>query len=102
MLSECFAVGRGYEDGVFVAVAEFAFEVDTGFEGEGHAGLDGSGVFGVEGGLFVDFQAEGVTGGVGEVGAVAFRFNDVSGGLVDVFCFKRASASVSVRVVNFR
>ena len=32
---------------VFVAVAEFTFEVDAGFDGEGHAGFEGLVVFGV-------------------------------------------------------
>ena len=82
---EDLAAGFGDEDQVFDADADaFLGEVDAGFYGEALAGLNEGLVDGGDVAGFVDLQADGVAGAVGELGAVALPGDVVPGGLVYV------------------
>ncbi len=76
----------GEEHVVFQADAEFAAQVDAGFVGKSHSGLEQGGVVADEVGPFVAIHADAVAEAVGEVGIVgaeASVVNDFAGGGID-------------------
>ena len=81
----------GDDDCIFDAYAEFTGEVDAGFYGADHIGLQGfffEGGVVFEGGRFMDFESYAMAGAMGEEFFVAGVFDDVSCGFIEVrdFC----------------
>lgn len=72
----------GDEDHVFDADAEFAGEVDAGFDGDHHAGGEERFDFWAGAGEFVDVEADAVAGGVAEFIGVAGVIDDGAGGKI--------------------